>query len=206
LEATNETVQKKGQSVNTKSTKALLCGALLAAVLPAIEQNSVADPGDIGVVATTMNPTTGYYSSVVSGYHVFGTSNTQIGGTWHVLVSSGPSQRPGWDYELTVNWDPFDPESFFPAYNLGVLYLVIKDPDTTTPITDVAVKDVNGNNIDFTDMGSDPGLIFINFDLLAMINNTGSHTMSVQWNQVPAPGALALLGVAGLVGKRRRRN
>ena len=206
LEAADTSVQKKGQTVINKPTKALLCGALLASVLPAIEQTASADPGELFIVATTVNPATGGASSIVQGYHTFGTTGTNIGGTWYVDVSSGPSQRVGWDYELTANWDPFDPESFFPEYSQGYLYIYIKEAGTTTPISAVNVKDVNGNDIAFNvEAGSGPGTIAITFDLFGLINTTGSHIMSVQWNQVPAPGALALLGVAGLVGKRRRR-
>jgi hypothetical protein len=36
-------------------------------------------------------------------------------------------------------------------------------------------------------------------------NSFNSYVDNLTWNQVPAPGALALIGVAGLLGGRRRR-
>lgn len=40
----------------------------------------------------------------------------------------------------------------------------------------------------------------------AYIDNDGSFTADVQFQTVPAPGALALLGMGGLIASRRKRN
>lgn len=54
-----------------------------------------------------------------------------------------------------------------------------------------------------------PGHFQVGWDPFAvMLNNALDHRVVIAWNSagaVPAPGALALLGLAGVVGRRKRR-
>ena len=45
----------------------------------------------------------------------------------------------------------------------------------------------------------------IHFSALVSEILQGGEFVTIQWNQIPAPGALALLGLAGLASRRRRR-
>ena len=65
-------------------------------------------------------------------------------------------------------------------------------PFDGTPGPNNAITDVSGMSIEMYRSGS---------------NASGSLTLSnLAANGVPAPGAIALLGAAGLVGSRRRRS
>jgi len=190
------------------ATKTLLCGALLASVLPAIEHTAQADPTEITVLTASFNSVSGYAASVFSSLHTFGTTSMHGLATYPVHFTSGFSARPGWTYEMVVDFSDYDPGFFVPfGYDALAIYLFIKEPGTTAPISEINVKDGTGADLAYTGMfnleGHDDGVIGIHVDTNAVI--AGGFTVTIQWNQVPAPGALALLGVAGLVGKRRRR-
>lgn len=202
------------------ATKALLCGALLASVLPAIEQTVSADPGSI-TVHTNMTGDADNEFSLFSGVHTFGGAATVLpyASTFYsITVTSALSQRPGWQYEVTFDYINFG-ISFFQGASFNnsqaEIVLEIDDPNGVGSYT---VKDWFGNAIAWTEYGGSGGSedlaiyghdlsagvihIFIDADDIA----AGGVGFSVQWNAVPAPGALALLGVAGVIGKRRRRN
>jgi hypothetical protein len=194
----------------TKTTSVkLLCGALLATMVVA-ETPASADPTDITVIGDWFRSNGTFYSGI-NGVHTFGGPVTTIPGTsptFTVDVSSGPSQRPGWTYELTIDF--YD----FALFNLGgdggsfwQFTFNIKDEPTGNPISEYEVKNGAGIVLAVADLGSTDGTI--TFQLLNSafdLPGASQDKLTIQWNQIPAPGALALLGVAGLVGKRRRRN
>lgn len=196
------------------TTKTLLCGALLASVLPAVEQSVQADPGDMIFLTALWNPTSSGALSVSSSIQAFGTSFDHEAFTGYPIhISTGLSQRPGWTYEANFDYIDFDPGFALPAYNQLIIYMYVKAPGAN-PISGIEVKDGTGASMAYTGalelfggtagLATDGSAIAILVDVQTVID-TG-FLVTVQWNQVPAPGALALLGVAGLVGKRRRRN
>jgi uncharacterized protein (TIGR03382 family) len=96
-------------------------------------------------------------------------------------------------------------------------------PDFTSVDTVIGIFDSGGVLLDFDDnegpgdfsfieIQLTPGTYYIGITGAPDFAFTGSHTVTggykliVGFNIIPAPGALALLGVAGLVGRRRRRN
>lgn len=77
----------------------------------------------------------------------------------------------------------------------------IKEPGGKNFINSVEVL---GDLANFSSVSTDG--FNIQFEALSVkIAVYGGNTVSIVWTQVPAPGALALLGVAGLLGARRRR-
>lgn len=63
----------------------------------------------------------------------------------------------------------------------------------------------------FLEVNLEPGTYYIavtggpDVDFLGEHDADGGYKLIVAFNIIPAPGAMALLGVAGLVGRRRRR-
>jgi hypothetical protein len=91
------------------------------------------------------------------------------------------------------------------AYNL---FWVIKD--STGKAIDYEVTGVSSGIVTFTFPGSgDPGFNYASVTEMQVTFGQGSSSTGVLSNfnftAVPAPGALALLGAAGLIGARRRR-
>ncbi len=77
----------------------------------------------------------------------------------------------------------------------------IKEPGGLNFINSVEVE---GPLADFSIVSTDGFNIFFAADSVD-IGSYGNSVVSIIWTQIPAPGALALLGVAGLLGARRRR-
>ncbi len=68
----------------------------------------------------------------------------------------------------------------------------INSVEVVGALADFSTISTDGFNIHFEAFSGD---IFI----------YGNSVVSITWTQIPAPGALALLGLAGLMGMRRRR-
>ena len=192
-----------------KGTKSatLMCGALLASVLGTTEV-AQADPTDI-LIGTALNGASG-----ASAVHTFGGAPTTYGALspYFITVSSGDSDREGWQYEVQFDLSAFDVGFLGPSAIFSIS-MIIKDDATSRPISAVNVKDVNGNDIEFITAPDLPdgfgnGDIFLGVfagDIDLGDGNPTNDIVTVQWNQVPAPAAFALLGLGGLVGSRRRR-
>ena len=192
--------------VSTKKSATLMCGALLASIM-VIPETATADPDQIfGVTSANGN------FSVQSFVHQFLGPPTTYGlSAYPLVVSSALSDRPGFDFELTWDLTGFD-TSFFAPDDMFWVELDIKDENTDTPIIAIGVKDWEGVEItdwiDLTGNGSGftngtIGLAFPFFHIQP--TGSGHEFFTIQWAQVPTPGALALLGLAGVVGRRRRR-
>jgi hypothetical protein len=108
-----------------------------------------------------------------------------------------------WASEATIAFGSTDEDFLFLAPGSGVNTGVINAPYTSGGILDLVDLE-----LDFF-VGAD-GVLRLEFFESFVDSQTepdarwqAGSTIAVQW--VPAPGAIALLGVAGLVGSRRRR-
>jgi uncharacterized protein (TIGR03382 family) len=96
-------------------------------------------------------------------------------------------------------------------------------PDFTSVDTIIGIFDSGGTLIDsdddegpgdfsFIEVQLTPGTYYIGItgspdsDFTGAHEVTGGYKLIVGFNIIPAPGALALLGLAGLAGRRRRRH
>ncbi|TDJ59415.1 MAG: hypothetical protein E2O40_00130 [Planctomycetota bacterium] len=191
----------------TKKSRKLLSGAVLAAVMGGATEITIAEPIDI-VGETSANDIT----SPASFVHTFLGAPTTYGfsAAYPLTVSSALSDRPGFQFELTWDLTGFDP-GFFPPTDLFHVELVIKDPGTNIPITALFIKDAQGVQItDFVDLtGSGSGFTAGTIGVaipFAHFQPTGAASFfTIQWAQIPGPGGIALLGIFGAVGIRRRR-
>ena len=101
--------------------------------------------------------------------------------------------------QIDISYDPVYLDNF---HTEGIDITGIKEPGGSNFINSVEAFGASGNPI---------GLIStdgfnIHFEAFSgdiLLN--GGGIVSIVWTQVPAPGALALLGLAGLCGTRRRR-
>jgi hypothetical protein len=144
----------------------------------------------------------------ISGPHNFGSfevfdSVGFPGGAFTVDVFSGPSDRPGWDFEVTEDFANFGTGDFIggtASYSLQG----IKAPGTNAPIDDVAVKNGFGQPMPNVTVNFDGGNIFVNGLVDDLIG--GGDVITIQWTQVPEPASLSLLAIGGAAILRRRRN
>ncbi|MBT8485461.1 MAG: hypothetical protein HKO59_09120 [Phycisphaerales bacterium] len=182
-----------------KKSAPLICGALLASVAMTAEV-TMADPGTLGLT-TSING----ISSVFSGSHVFGGATTILGGGIYTIeVDSALSTRPGFDFEVRFNVVPFSIGFFGGSDLFHVDITGIKAPGDPQPIDEVAIKSTfGGGAVPFNDNGIDGGNIRVTMLVSDVI--AAGEDITIQWNQIPAPGAIGLLAVAGVVGGRRRR-
>jgi hypothetical protein len=103
-------------------------------------------------------------------------------------------------------WDPSGPPSFFGGglnvflFNDGVQVhdLFVQNGDIATP----AWGGIGDSWFDITTSGGD---VFDEVRILGFGFGPTTVMDDLSWNQVPAPGALALFGLAGLGARRRRR-
>jgi MYXO-CTERM domain-containing protein len=175
-------------------TSRLLVPAI-AAALCAAAANAELIPGAPLSVSGTAGPEFGgttWGTSAGQGVHLLGGSNTYWDATFGnpVLLTVGVSSTINNPYSATFyfNFGDFQPSDFT---QLTIDIVGLKSDGSIDGVASsqgVAITD--GNAVHWSGFGgevSEGGILWI--------------TVS----QVPAPGALALLGVAGLVGGRRRR-
>ncbi|HRQ76430.1 MAG TPA: hypothetical protein PK098_10980 [Phycisphaerales bacterium] len=186
-----------------KRLSSFVAAAVLAAGLGTVAHASPI-PGQGIVINGVAGPEFGgtFWGSAVQGDHAFGGTsvyNDPFFPSFFVTVTSGvipPDQLPqgkkfGGYFE--INFTNFAPGDFT---NHSIVIGPLKQPGQPNHINFVGLDGVgnvgtDGYNIVWEGLGA----------ALAQ-----SPVVFIYWFQVPAPGALALLGVAGLVGVRRRRD
>lgn len=121
--------------------------------------------------------------------HEFGTTENS-GGLFSITITSGAGV--GWDYQLVVDYTDFD-IGFFEAAGFAEV-----DLSDLTGALSVANASANYGNLSFTANS-------ISWDASVADILANGEMVTISWNAIPAPGALAFLGLAGLVSARRRR-
>jgi MYXO-CTERM domain-containing protein len=203
--------------MKTKSLKSapLLCGALLASICT-VTESADAVPVTFAFKTYSSSATGTSQLSLMQGPHNYNSGPQNYtapfgGGTYFCITNSGPSQRPNFQYEMVIDFTPFG-ITYAPGTHQTIEMLEIKPPGVPDVVTDFVVKRSDGSLYATQTVpgglagGVVNGGTGIRFTLLqADIQAAPGDTVIIQWNQAPAPGALALLGVAGLVGGSRRR-
>jgi hypothetical protein len=170
----------------------VLAGAVVAAAT-----TGGASAGDLtGTLMDILINHTGQFGEPVGGVYEYGTTDTysdSFGFTWD---ASSPAGFPGYDNSILVDFSNFAYGDF--ANETATVSL---DNIDINVLGDAAFFNSNGTQIGTGTNAGDgfSGTYAVN-DILA----ADGVSLVIAWNNVPAPGALALLG-AGLLGGRRRR-
>ncbi len=107
-------------------------------------------------------------------------------------------------FNIDVNWTPFGPGTFGNwDTSSGDPFHMFSNPALGIPIGYVTGTPLSANaaklGSSFAALGFDVG------SYVTILTGPGGRTDTVTVNIVPASGSLALLGLAGVVGMRRRR-
>ena len=146
-------------------------------------------------------------SALLNKTYTYGNTETESVPGWGSIVITSPESAlaPGFDHAMKLNLSSFNYTAFAGAFaTTGTVKLV--DIDEPFDLGSVQIL-VNGANIATATAASGNGFqASWNTQTVLTANPTAPHVV-VAWNSatVPAPGALALLGVAGVVSRRRRR-
>jgi hypothetical protein len=141
-------------------------------------------------------------SAITDQSYAYGSPANFLAAGWGTLNVNSPAPAPGYDNALTLDFTNFSYSTFagFPSVGTVTLKNIAEAPD----LASVKVL-VNGFSIGYGVMSATGGF-------QASWNTASVFTFSpdtphviVAWNSVPAPGALALLGLAGVAGRARRR-
>ena len=147
--------------------------------------------------------------SVSGGFVNFVPSNNGNNTTTNDAFSMVYTQANGSSIDLSgVTSMSFDIIAGGDPYNL---IWIITDSNSIARAIDYEVQGVSSGTVTFTFPGSgDAGFNYASVKMMEVKFRNGDGTSTGQLSNfnyagVPAPGALALLGVAGIVGARRRR-
>ena len=174
---------------------AILTGAAQADLMGTTMDLDLVQSGFAGDIA---GPTGGSYT-----YGTLGTFDLDGALTWDAV---SPGLHPAFDNSIVLDFTNF-------AYS-G--YIVIGPSTSTLELTNVfedvqfgspgvfLLSDLNTNIAQSTNTFGNG--FNIGWDVETVINdNPAAPSVMVAWNSVPAPGPMALLGLAGLATARRRR-
>ena len=123
-------------------------------------------------------------------------------GWGNVLVTS-PAVAPGMQNALNLDFTAFSYQAFAGAFaTVGT----VKVLDIAEPFDLSSVRIlINGVNMTLGPAAAVGNGFQASWNTQDVLNaNPVTPNVTVAWNSVPAPGALALLGIAGLVTRRRR--
>lgn len=145
------------------------------------------------------NPYVGDFTTA-PGYSWLGTGNSFYGNYGVFMTFDTPVSEFSCQF-----WDPSGPPSFFGGGAVMFLYT----PDAVDDNDYIAAFSFEpawgGIGDEWLNMVTDSGTVIDDIRILGYGFNPTSYMDNASWNTVPAPGAATLLGVAGLVGIRRRR-
>ncbi len=150
---------------------------------------------------------TGGMAGPTGGIHTYGGTDTFYlldGPSWD---ATSPAQHPALDNSILIDLTDFQYSSYF----------VLGPSTSTLDITNLAEDVQVGSAAVFllgdlttsiaTATSESGNSLSVDWDVQAVVNDSpGSPSVMIAWSSVPAPGALALLGLAGVVPFTRRRN
>ncbi len=124
---------------------------------------------------------------------------------WGSVTISSPEGTPGFDHAMHVDFTAFAYNSFAgPFATIGTM--------TVANLAEAVESDsvqvlLNGVNITHAAVTTEHGFI-VKWNTQDVLNgNPINPNITVAWNSVPGPGALALMGIATAIAPvRRRRN
>jgi uncharacterized protein (TIGR03382 family) len=139
-----------------------------------------------------------------SGTHTWGSVNVLSEPFGRTMTLNSLTPVIGYDNALNIDLTGMFYSSFFPS-SLATLNLT--GIDETVDGSSIAVFSA-GTDITGTALSLSPDSLMVTWNTADVILNTGPlENVTIVWNsqQVPAPGAIALLGLSGLAATRRRR-
>ena len=129
------------------------------------------------------------------GYGWLGTGNSFYGNFGVVLTRDSDATEFS-----TQFWDPSGPPSFFGGGAVAFVF------DDGVELGFFSFEPAwGGVGDEWINVTTDGGTVFDEIRILGYGFGPTSYIDNASWNAVPVPGAAALLGVAGLIGTRRRR-
>lgn len=123
---------------------------------------------------------------------------------WGTVQITSPAAAAGFDNAVKLDFTNFGYASVFsafPANGTAILTNLAEGVD----LASVRVQ-VNGSNVGIAPAAAAAGGFQVSWTTAsALAGNPVNPSVTVAWNSVPGPGSFALLGLAGLVGRRGRR-
>lgn len=173
-----------------------IASLLASAAVVAVANAEFAIDNHVSVSGTAFG-NDGLISTTYGGGHLLGSGSQFIddvyGPNFFVIVTSNvvSSTMVTFSFDFS-NWTPYDyPQNAIDIYGLkSDLSIFQVTSSAGTVITD-------GNDVHWYGTGA---------EITGPPEGNGSYKLLITVEQVPAPGALALLGMAGLAGTRRRRS
>ncbi|MEM7229104.1 MAG: MYXO-CTERM sorting domain-containing protein [Planctomycetota bacterium] len=156
------------------------------------------DQFDATVTHTGLVPATHF------GTHTWGGVDVLSDPLTRTMTLSSLGSVPGFDNALSIDLTGMFYPSFFANEGATLLLTGIDEP---VDIASVRVLSA-GTDITGTTTSLDPSMFQVTWNTSDVIfNTTPAESVTVVWNSqaVPAPGALALIGLSGLAARRRRR-
>ena len=179
-------------------TRKMLAAGAAALAVASVASAGIAPPESFQIDTFVDGP--GFVEQTTDPAYLWGTDSELFADpAFPILVSSGDSNRVGFDYEIVFDFSAYDLPFFGPPEETEIFIDLLSVYDGADLIDDVFVKNMAGESIgDITLVGDD-----LSWDGTAFDLGNGS-TVTIQFSTIPAPGALALLGMGGLVARRRR--
>jgi MYXO-CTERM domain-containing protein len=146
-------------------------------------------------------------SALLNKNYTYGNTETETTPGWGSIVITSPESAlaPGLENVMKLNLTGFNYNAFAgPFATTGTVK--ITDIDLPFDLSSVQIL-VNGSNIATAVAASGNGFQASWNTQTVLTGNPTAPSVVVAWNSatVPAPGALALLGFAGILSQRRRR-
>ena len=143
-------------------------------------------------------------SAITNVNYTYGSPSTFTAPGWGDLLVTSPAPAPGLGNALKLDFTAFSYQAF--GGNFATVGTV-KLTNIAEPVNLASVQLlVNGVNIALGPATAATNGFQASWNTQDVLNgNPINPNVIVAWNSVPTPGALALLGVAGLTSHRRRR-
>jgi hypothetical protein len=187
--------------MNNTRTLATLAGATLATIL--------AGTASADLTGTTLNLSInhtgapGALSAINNVTHTYGTTDTLTVPNWGSVVVSTPAPAPGAEHAMNVDFTLFGYSAFGFFGSTGTIKL-----NNLAETADLSSVRLLANGMDIaTAVSAATGGFQVSWDSTTLLAiNPTTPNVTVAWNTLPGPGALAMLGLAGLTPRHRRKH